>query len=451
MIKNNTVILTIILVSFIIVGFGTCFADSLFDVIMSLPDAEADQLVEKGVVEFDTFLNDLIYYCESWGSSFDRTDKQTLKNDDSETIIILDSIQFDIDNTDKERHPIKQISVVFGMPENQYQLDYNTTVKIMAIIASLEYNRPSTKYERSSLLNQISNEFEANFDTAISIAQYGIPCPVAYPSKNHSYTISYTEDEGYRLTIVTARSEEIEDGYNEHTIPIEIISVTTGDSAGIVVQNNGDEDILEIEFRIRGYDPDGNFVNSQTEIPEGRELYNMSLFSAEFHEDNTLRKGDRFNSDISMGKQAALSEEIELAVQSYTMQNGIAYVIPEGQLYWFSSKDGYEENVSGIFTYDYPTQEIIEKSGSFSMGISTEYVFPEDGQDVTGFQIIGIRDGLLKNSDIESGDIIYGANDTLIYDDPFAIEKAKAQYVEGKDMVLKIKRDNDYLEIKVAA
>ena len=78
-------------------------------------------------------------------------------------------------------------------------------------------------------------------------------------------------------------------------------------------------------------------------------------------------------------------------------------------------------------------------------------VFPEDGQDVTGFQIIGIRDGILKNSDIKTGDIIYGANDTLIYDDPFAIEKAKAQYVEGKDMVLKIKRDSDYLEIKVAA
>ena len=448
--KKIPIVLIIISVLLSILGFGTCFADSLFDEIMSLPDTEADQIMEKGVVEFDVFLSDFLYYCESWGSSFDKTDKQTLKNDDSETIIVLDGVELDIENTGNEQHPIRQISVVFGRPENQYQLDYNSTVKILAIIASLEYNRPSTKTERSALLNQISNEFHKNFETAVRLAQYCVPFPGVYPSKNYSYTISYREDEGYRFTVVTAGGEQ-KGASVKHIIPIEVISATAGDSARIVVQNNGDEQLYDITFRIRGYDQDGNFVNNQTEIPKGRELYNMSLFSASFNEENRVGKGEKFNSDISMGKQAALSEEIELAVQSYTVQNGITYVIPEEQLYWFSSKDGYGEDDSGVFTYDYPTQDIFELSGRISLGISTEYVFPEDGQEVTGFLIVAIDDGLLKNTDIKTGDIIYGANDTLIYDDPFAIEKAKAQYVDGKDMVLKIKRDNDYLEIKVAA
>lgn len=447
----RTILTKMLIASFLIVSIGTCFADSLFDEIMSLPDNNTDQLVNEDVVEFDGFLNDLMYYCESWGSPFNKNDKQTLKTDDSEIVIALDGIEFDVDNKNDEQHPIKQISLVFGRPENQYRLDYSTTVKIMAIIASLEYKRPSTKYERSALLNEITNEFEANLDTAIRIAQYGIPFPGVYPSKKYSYTISYTEDEGYRFTVVTEGSEEKEDGYNEHIIPIEIISVAAGESARIVVQNNGDEDIFEIAFRIRGYDLDGNYVNSKTEIPEGRELYNMSLFSAAFEEDNKLGKGERFNSDISMGKQAALADEIQLAVQSYTVQNGITYAIPEGQLHWFSSKDGYGDDDSGSFTYDCPENEVLEKSGSFSMGISTEYIFPEDGQEVTGYLIDAIKDGVLKSSDIEPGDIIYGANDIQIFDDPFAIEKAKAQYSDGKDMVLMIKRGNEYLNITVIA
>ena len=120
-------------------------------------------------------------------------------------------------------------------------------------------------------------------------------------------------------------------------------------------------------------------------------------------------------------------------------------------MHWFSSKDGYGDDDSGSFTYDCPENEVLEKSGSFSMGISTEYIFPEDGQEVTGYLIDAIKDGVLKSSDIEPGDIIYGANDIQIFDDPFAIEKAKAQYSDGKDMVLMIKRGNEYLNITVIA
>lgn len=432
--KRITVAVVIIC---ILLYSGTCFADSLFDEIMALPDAETEQ--EDSTVDFDSFINDFSYYCESWGDSFDKTDKQTIKNDESETVIVLDGVEFDIAKGDGNPHPINWISVDLGKDKT----DYSSTVKMLAVIAVIEFGLPDSAAERSLILNQIKSECDEGMELAFSMAKYDVPMPSFYPSKEHCYTIEYDEDEGYRfVAILTDENEE-----NAQEIPIEIISATAGESAMFAARNKGDEPIAEITFRIRGYDSDGNYINIGTEDQTGA-LNNMNLFTAPF-DDNSLKPGACFHADLSIGKQAALSDNVELAVQGYKTEDGSSYAIPESQLHWFSSKNGYEDGSTGSFSYEYPPQSIFEKGGSFNMGVSTESVFPEDPQEVTGYLIDGIGDGFMASYDVQVGDVIYGANGILIHDDPFAVEKAKAEYADGKDIVLMIKRGEALMDVTI--
>ena len=438
--KHKLIIITIVL--FLIVCSGSCFANSLFDEIMSLPDSSTDQA--DTTVDFDDFISDFIYYCEAWGISFDKTDKQTLKNDDSGTVIVLDGVEFDISRGDEDLHPINRISTGLGTNKT----DYSSTVKMLAIIAALEFGRPSSAAERSSILSQIQSECEDNMEMAFSMAKYDIPVPSLYPSEKHCFTIEYDEDEGYEFIAILTDGEE--EKARENEIPVEVVSAKAGDSAMFIAQNNSDEAIIEITFRIRGYDSDGNAINNGTE-EQSDPLPSMNLFSASFDDSNKLEPGGRFNADLSMGKQAALADKIELAVQGYTTENGSSYVIPESQLHWFSSENGYGDGIMGSFLYEYPPQSVFEKAGSISLGLSTEAVFPEDRQEITGYLIDAIGAGLISSYEVQVGDVIYGANDVLIYDDPFAIEKAMAEYVDGKDMALMVKRDDECRIITVPA
>ena len=241
-----------------------------------------------------------------------------------------------------------------------------------------------------------------------------------------------------------------------HVLPLEITRITLGENASFDFVNRGGIGIDTVSFRTRGYSEDGKiiFYFSGDSAKGGRVYLDLTLFGAPLN--FLISPGDAVTTSVSDGYQAVFSSVLEVAVQQYTTQDGKTYRIPESQLCWFSSRDGYADPAPHTFQYDYPDADLFQKAYTFSLGLRVDRIYPEltDMYQVSkpGYLVRSVQDlSLLADTDLAEGDLIWAINGTPIVDDPCALEKGKAGMTEGKDLILSVLRDDRPLEIRVAA
>ena len=288
----------------IIMLFPCCIsigsAESLFDQIMSQPDAEKEETA--GLLDFDDFMADFTYYCDAWGATFDPTKKKTVKNDEDEVTVILDSVMFVVGNGANGKHPLKQVSVLYGSEDGQ--ITYNETVKIISVIASLDYERPGTAAERSSLLTQITDSLSAEMDSAVRLAQMGISLQLLMSTK----------------------------------IPVEIVDVAVGKNAGITVKNNRDWIVTEVSFRIRYYDKDGKYIlTDNADDPVNNDIATLTIPI----DDGGLIHRQSIEANATGVPPLVAADRVDLAVSGFKTDEGLFYYTPESDLDWYSSESGY--------------------------------------------------------------------------------------------------------------
>lgn len=442
--KNSARTILLILI-YSICSTGFCqktSADSTFDKIIALPDSD-NKSVEKGYIEFDEFIDEFIFYCKAWGTTFDINKKKTVKMDEKSITIALDGVIFDVDVQNKGKHPINKISIGCGAAENGYQIVYGETVRMLSTIATLEYGKPNTVAERSFILDDITRSLNRETESAIYFAKMIGEIRMHFPEYTNNYSMTYSQDIGYSF-VVTLKDNKTQNVSEK--IPIEIIQVSNGNEASLVAKNDGEKSVIEMVFRIRGKNKEGEFLTKNTELG--------LTYSPTITATVEVKPSISINASLSEVLQAVKADEVEVAVQSYVTEDGEKHVIPEQQLSWYSSNGGYVKETHNMYSYIVPGDNLIEKSKQISLGIYTDKVYPEDTSSSAGHQITSFfYDSLLKNNnyDIEIGDIIIGANGILIDDDPYALEKAKASLMDGNDLTLMIMNNNERKDVIIPA
>ncbi|MBQ6290234.1 MAG: hypothetical protein IJK71_13445 [Clostridia bacterium] len=445
----------------IIMLFPCCIsigsAESLFDQIMSQPDAEKEETA--GLLDFDDFMADFTYYCDAWGATFDPTKKKTVKNDGDEVTVILDSVMFVVGNGANGKHPLKQVSVLYGSEDGQ--ITYNETVKIISVIASLDYERPGTAAERSSLLTQITDSLSAEMDSAVRLAQMGISLPLLMSTKEHSYLYSYSEETGYAFVAVInteqendaseEESEAKEDIKDEDKIPVEIVDVAVGKNAGITVKNNRDWIVTEVSFRIRYYDKDGKYIlTDNADDPVNNDIATLTIPI----DDGGLIHRQSIEANATGVPPLVAADRVDLAVSGFKTDEGLFYYTPESDLDWYSSESGYLSKWKGHITQKNYFDEWFADGKQFSLGIIVDYVYPEFeefyGVDQCGYLITKVTEGsILDQKGVQPGDVLYKCNDWLWSDDPLTIDRAKHELIGGKDMTLLFARGKETITVIV--
>lgn len=443
--------------------FSTAIASS-FDDIMSLPDYEESENYSD-YLEFDYFLADFQSYCKSWQASFDTNKKQTKTLDDGSIVLQLDGVSFWVKVTD-DRHEITQISVKLGDPNNAYKIDYNMMVKAYALIATLEYKKPTTSAERSSVLSSVMNDFEQNVEPAVSFAKTMGGFPVVFNNSSFSYAVTFSETEGYDFLVSTERntqpaekaesSSDIpkEEVTEASVIPVEITKLVVGNEASFTAKNNTEQVVNEIELRIRYYDENGEYILSDETVDSSP--VNPRIATLSLPVDGGLIKQQSIVANASFIHPLVIAAKADIAVAGYTTADGTVYKAPESLLCWFSSDGHYlspTEYHAFLNTSRY--NDMIEKSRTISLGIFTEMVYTEFrdyyGFDQCGYLISKLSDdSVFKGKGIEVGDLLYSCNNSRWYDDPIAIERAKAELAKGKEASFKFLRGKEIISVVVS-
>ena len=174
---TKKVISVLLITAIVVLSISTAIASS-FDDIMNLPDYEETGNASD-YLEFNDFLVDFQYYCKSWQASFNTSKKQSKTLEDGSIVLQLDGVTFWLKVTD-DRHEITQIAVKLGDPQNAYKADYSMLVKVYALIATLDYKKPNTSAERSSVLSSVMADFQQNVEPAVKYAQTLGSFPVVF-------------------------------------------------------------------------------------------------------------------------------------------------------------------------------------------------------------------------------------------------------------------------------
>ncbi len=436
---------------------------SSFDDIMSQPDSDMED-VAASYLEFDDFLADFQYYCKAWDGSFDTSKKQTQTLDDGRIVLQLDGVTFWV-KVEDNRHEITQISVKFGDPKNEHKADYSMLVKVDAVIATLEYKKPLTSAERSSILSSITNDFQQYVEPAVKYARTLGSFPVTFYNSKYSYAVTFSETESYDLVIVISnntqsnseagkpkqREEPEKEVKDDDKVQIEITAVTVGKDASITVKNNRDWIVTEVSFRIRYYDKDGNYIlTDNVSDPVNNDIATLTIPI----DDGGLIYRQSVVANATGVPPLVAADRVDLAVSGFKTDEGLIYYTSESDLDWYSSESGYLNKWKGSITQKNYFDKWFADGKQFSLGIYTDYVYPEFeeyyGVDQCGYLIAKVEEGsILDKKGVLPGDVLYKCNDWLWSDDPLTIDRAKHELIEGKNMTLLFARGKDTITVIV--
>ena len=451
-------LLSILILLIIVMTFSAATASS-FDDIISQPDSEGAD-VEASYLEFDDFLADFQYYCKAWDGSFDTSKKQTKTLDDGRIVLQLDGVTFWIDVID-DRHEITQISVRLGDPKNDNKADYSMLVKADAMIATLEYKRPTTSAERSSILSSVLNDFQQHVEPAIKYASLAGSFPVTFYNSKYSYSVTYSEGESYALVVVISSKSKTENRNqnNEKTketkekkIPIEITAIEVGSRASFKVKNNMEETVTELYFRIRYYDKDGHIILSDepNKTPVNSKISSLSMTIS----DGGLIKNQTVVVDATDILPFVIADRVDIAVSGYKKEDGITFEADELFLCWYSSDGGYPEKKSyGFGNSDY-FAEWFAPGKKISLGITVDTCYPEYtdyyGVNESGFLIVTVHEGsIMDKKGVKPGDVLYACCDQKWYNNRTVLDRAKWELTEGKDVKFEFARGKETITIVV--
>lgn len=436
---------------------------SSFDEIISQPDYE-EQNQTSDYLEFDDFLVDFQYYCKAWDGSFDTSKKQTQTLDDGRIVLQLDGVTFWL-KVEDNRHEITQISVKFGDPKNEHKADYSMLVKVDAAIATLEYKKPLTTAERSSMLSSITTDFQLYVEPAVKYARTLGSFPVTFYNSKYSYAVTFSETESYDLIIVISndaqsssetesskQKEKVEkEVKDDDKVQIEITAVTVGKDASITVKNNRDWIVTEVSFRIRYYDKDGNYILTDNAAdPVNNDIATLIIPI----DDGGLIYRQSVVANATGVPPMVSAHKVDIAVSGFKLSDGLEYYTAESDLDWYSSDEGYLNKWKGSITQKNYFDEWFADGKSFSLGIYVDYVYPEFmeyyGVNQCGYLITTVKnDSLLEKKGVMPGDVLYKCNNWLWVDDPLTLDRAKHELIEGKDMTLLFARGKETITVVV--
>lgn len=436
---------------------------SSFDEIISQPDYE-EQNQTSDYLEFDDFLVDFQYYCKAWDGSFDTSKKQTQTLDDGRIVLQLDGVTFWL-KVEDNRHEITQISVKFGDPKNEHKADYSMLVKVDAAIATLEYKKPLTTAERSSMLSSITTDFQLYVEPAVKYARTLGSFPVTFYNSKYSYAVTFSETESYDLIIVISndaqsssetesskQKEKVEkEVKDDDKVQIEITAVTVGKDASITVKNNRDWIVTEVSFRIRYYDKDGNYILTDNAAdPVNNDIATLIIPI----DDGGLIYRQSVVANATGVPPMVSAHKVDIAVSGFKLSDGLEYYTAESDLDWYSSDEGYLNKWKGSITQKNYFDEWFADGKSLSLGIYVDYVYPEFmeyyGVNQCGYLITTVKnDSLLEKKGVMPGDVLYKCNNWLWVDDPLTLDRAKHELIEGKDMTLLFARGKETITVVV--
>ena len=148
-----------------------------------------------------------------------------------------------------------------------------------------------------------------------------------------------------------------------------------------------------------------------------------------------------------------LITEVRVAICYYRFLTGEKVYIPDCQLYWYSTKTGEMElpEVKGI--YAQPDEDTMDRSLRLSLGATTcnlySYVVkPFCRSKRPGIYVAALSpNGYAAQWGLQVGDVIYGEDDVLWYEDPFMINRALCGVYDGNTVTLKVVRNGEEIEI----
>ncbi len=152
------------------------------------------------------------------------------------------------------------------------------------------------------------------------------------------------------------------------------------------------------------------------------------------------------NSNYVFDKSSPISE-IRVAINGYRFSDGTSVVIPDSQLYWFSSSRGYLTRPSIKEIYKVPSSSVYQKSENFMVGFTSFAVYSYIAKTYAHSKYPGRyvsvvnSDSIAEKSGMKVGDVIYGIDEMLWTDEPELIDIAKARMYEGKTVTYHIIRN----------
>ena len=151
-----------------------------------------------------------------------------------------------------------------------------------------------------------------------------------------------------------------------------------------------------------------------------------------------------------------LIKEVRVAICYYRYLTGEKVYVPDSQLFWYSSKTGEMELPEVKEIYAQPDEDTTDKSMRITLGATTCNLYKYVVKTFCRCKRPGVYLAVLNANGnaarwgLQTGDVIYGADNLLWADDPFVMNRALCDIYDGKTVMLQVVRNGEEIEIAAA-
>lgn len=151
-----------------------------------------------------------------------------------------------------------------------------------------------------------------------------------------------------------------------------------------------------------------------------------------------------------------LIKEVRVAICYYRYLTGEKVYVPDSQLYWYSTKTGEMELPEVKEIYAQPDEDTTDKSMRITLGATTcnlyKYVVKTFCRSKRPGVFLAVLDpnGNAARWGLQTGDVIYGADNLLWENDPFVLNRALCNIYDGKTVTLQVVRNGEEIEVTAA-
>ena len=152
-------------------------------------------------------------------------------------------------------------------------------------------------------------------------------------------------------------------------------------------------------------------------------------------------------------KSNDLIKEVRVAICYYRYLTGEKVYVPDSQLFWYSSKTGEMELPEVKDIYAQPDEDTTDKSMRITLGATTCNLYKYVVKTFCRSKRPGVYLAVLNANGnaarwgLQTGDVIYGADNLLWADDPFVLNRALCNIYDGKTVKLQVVRNGEEIEI----
>ena len=151
-----------------------------------------------------------------------------------------------------------------------------------------------------------------------------------------------------------------------------------------------------------------------------------------------------------------LIKEVRVAICYYRYLTGEKVYVPDSQLFWYSTKTGEMELPEVKEIYAQPDEDTMDKSMRITLGATAcnlyKYVVKTFCRSKRPGVFLAVLDpnGNAARWGLQTGDVVYGADNLLWEDDPFVLNRALCNIYDGKTVTLQVVRNGEEIEVTAA-